>query len=92
MTSFAKETLPVSLEEEMRRSYLDYAMSVIVGALPTRGRVKPVPAGPVRDAEVKTTGTAVKKSDERRRRHRNDHPRDSRVRPIVRLAQTLCAT
>ena len=35
MTSFAKETLPVTLEEEMRRSYLDYAMSVIVGrALP----------------------------------------------------------
>jgi hypothetical protein len=31
-----QETLPVSLEEEMRRSYLDYAMSVIVGrALPT---------------------------------------------------------
>src|SRR5690625_5526252 len=35
MDSFAKETLPVSLEEGMRRSYLDYAMSVIVGrALP----------------------------------------------------------
>ena len=35
MTQFAKETLPTSLEEEMRRSYLDYAMSVIVGrALP----------------------------------------------------------
>ena len=35
MEPFAKETLPVSLEEEMRRSYLDYAMSVIVGrALP----------------------------------------------------------
>ena len=35
MTPFAKETLPISLEEEMRRSYLDYAMSVIVGrALP----------------------------------------------------------
>ena len=35
MDSFAKETLPVSLEQEMRRSYLDYAMSVIVGrALP----------------------------------------------------------
>ena len=28
---FAKETLPISLEDEMRRSYLDYAMSVIVG-------------------------------------------------------------
>src|SRR5260221_230584 len=31
MDQFAKETLPISLEEEMRRSYLDYAMSVIVG-------------------------------------------------------------
>ena len=44
MESFAKETLPVSLEEEMRRSYLDYAMSVIVGrALPdARDGLKPV--------------------------------------------------
>ncbi len=44
MTQFAKETLPISLEEEMRRSYLDYAMSVIVGrALPdTRDGLKPV--------------------------------------------------
>ena len=31
MEQFAKETLPVSLEEEMRHSYLDYAMSVIKG-------------------------------------------------------------
>jgi DNA gyrase/topoisomerase IV subunit A len=31
MDQFAKETLPISLEEEMRRSYLDYAMSVIGG-------------------------------------------------------------
>ncbi len=44
MTDFAKETLPISLEEEMRRSYLDYAMSVIVGrALPdARDGLKPV--------------------------------------------------
>ena len=44
MSQFAKETLPVSLEEEMRRSYLDYAMSVIVGrALPdARDGLKPV--------------------------------------------------
>ncbi|AGW89179.1 MULTISPECIES: DNA gyrase subunit A [Cupriavidus] len=44
MDPFAKETLPVSLEEEMRRSYLDYAMSVIVGrALPdVRDGLKPV--------------------------------------------------
>ncbi|MGL6041181.1 MAG: DNA gyrase subunit A, partial [Deefgea sp.] len=42
--SFAKETIPVSLEEEMRHSYLDYAMSVIVGrALPdVRDGLKPV--------------------------------------------------
>ncbi|MBS1227335.1 MAG: gyrase, subunit [Proteobacteria bacterium] len=41
---FAKETIPVSLEDEMRRSYLDYAMSVIVGrALPdARDGLKPV--------------------------------------------------
>ncbi|MGA0817156.1 MAG: DNA gyrase subunit A, partial [Burkholderiaceae bacterium] len=44
MDSFAKETLPVSLEQEMRKSYLDYAMSVIVGrALPdVRDGLKPV--------------------------------------------------
>ena len=44
MDQFAKETLPISLEEEMRRSYLDYAMSVIVGrALPdARDGLKPV--------------------------------------------------
>jgi DNA gyrase subunit A len=41
---FAKETIPISLEEEMRHSYLDYAMSVIVGrALPdVRDGLKPV--------------------------------------------------
>lgn len=44
MDQFAKETIPVSLEEEMRKSYLDYAMSVIVGrALPdVRDGLKPV--------------------------------------------------
>jgi DNA gyrase subunit A len=44
MDSFAKETLPISLEAEMRSSYLDYAMSVIVGrALPdVRDGLKPV--------------------------------------------------
>ncbi len=44
MNAFAKEMIPVSLEEEMRRSYLDYAMSVIVGrALPDlRDGLKPV--------------------------------------------------
>jgi len=44
MDQFAKETIPISLEEEMRKSYLDYAMSVIVGrALPdARDGLKPV--------------------------------------------------
>ncbi len=44
MDSYAKETLPISLEEEMRRSYLDYAMSVLVRrALPdVRDGLKPV--------------------------------------------------
>jgi DNA gyrase subunit A len=44
MEQFAKETIPISLEREMRRSYLDYAMSVIVGrALPdVRDGLKPV--------------------------------------------------
>jgi len=44
MEHFAKEVLVVSLEEEMRKSYLDYAMSVIVGrALPdVRDGLKPV--------------------------------------------------
>lgn len=42
--AIAQELLPVSLETEMRRSYLDYAMSVIVGrALPdVRDGLKPV--------------------------------------------------
>src|SRR5579863_3912191 len=44
MTEIAREVLPVSLESEMRQSYLDYAMSVIVGrALPdVRDGLKPV--------------------------------------------------
>jgi DNA gyrase subunit A len=44
MTDFAKEILPVNLEDEMKQSYLDYAMSVIVGrALPdVRDGLKPV--------------------------------------------------
>lgn len=44
MTEFAKEVLSVNLEDEMKRSYLDYAMSVIVGrALPdARDGLKPV--------------------------------------------------
>ncbi|MBV6418004.1 MAG: DNA gyrase subunit A [Steroidobacteraceae bacterium] len=44
MADIAREVLPVNLEDEMRRSYLDYAMSVIVGrALPdVRDGLKPV--------------------------------------------------
>ncbi len=44
MTEFAKEILPVNIEDELRQSYLDYAMSVIVGrALPdVRDGLKPV--------------------------------------------------
>ena len=44
MTDFAKEIIPVNIEEEMKQSYLDYAMSVIVGrALPdVRDGLKPV--------------------------------------------------
>ena len=44
MDVFAKETIPVSLEDEMKKSYLDYAMIVIVGrALPdVRDGLKPV--------------------------------------------------
>ncbi|MBW8823068.1 MAG: DNA gyrase subunit A [Xanthomonadales bacterium] len=43
-SDYAKEIIPVNLEDEMRRSYLDYAMSVIVGrALPdVRDGLKPV--------------------------------------------------
>jgi len=44
MVDFAKEVLPISIEEEMKQSYMDYAMSVIVGrALPdVRDGMKPV--------------------------------------------------
>ena len=44
MSDFAKEIIPVHLEDEMKQSYLDYAMSVIVGrALPdVRDGLKPV--------------------------------------------------
>jgi DNA gyrase subunit A len=44
MTEFAREVLPINIEEEMKQSYLDYAMSVIVGrALPdVRDGLKPV--------------------------------------------------
>ncbi len=44
MGDFAKQILPINIEDEMRQSYLDYAMSVIVGrALPdVRDGLKPV--------------------------------------------------
>ena len=44
MGELAKEVSPVNIEDELKRSYLDYAMSVIVGrALPdVRDGLKPV--------------------------------------------------
>ncbi|MDO7653575.1 MAG: hypothetical protein MUQ57_02630, partial [Porticoccus sp.] len=44
MGELAKEVIPVNIEDELRQSYLDYAMSVIVGrALPdVRDGLKPV--------------------------------------------------
>lgn len=44
MSEFAREIIPISLEDEMEQSYLSYAMSVIVGrALPdVRDGLKPV--------------------------------------------------
>jgi len=45
MVYLAKEVIPVNIEDELKQSYLDYAMSVIVGrALPdVRDGLKPVP-------------------------------------------------
>jgi len=45
MSDFAKEILPVNLEDEMRQSYLDYAMSVIVGRALPDVREKICPCG-----------------------------------------------
>ena len=44
MSDFAKEILPINIEEELKQSYLSYAMSVIHGrALPdVRDGLKPV--------------------------------------------------
>ena len=44
MSDLAKEIIPINIEDELRNSYLDYAMSVIVGrALPdVRDGLKPV--------------------------------------------------
>ena len=44
MSDLAREITPVNIEEELKSSYLDYAMSVIVGrALPdVRDGLKPV--------------------------------------------------
>ena len=44
MTDLAREVTPVNIEDELKQSYLDYAMSVIVGrALPdVRDGLKPV--------------------------------------------------
>ena len=44
MSDLAREVTPVNIEDELKQSYLDYAMSVIVGrALPdVRDGLKPV--------------------------------------------------
>ena len=44
MDDIAKEIIPINISEEMKSSYMDYAMSVIVGrALPdARDGLKPV--------------------------------------------------
>ena len=44
MEEFARNLIPVEIEDEMRSSYLDYSMSVIIGrALPdVRDGLKPV--------------------------------------------------
>ena len=44
MDDIAKEIIPINIEEELKSSYMEYAMSVIVGrALPdARDGLKPV--------------------------------------------------
>ena len=74
MTEFAKEIVPVNLEDEMRQSYLDYAMSVIIGrALPdVRERVEQ-PRGEVDVvATVREAGDGVVRGG---RRHGDHRPR-----------------
>lgn len=65
MSDNAKEILPVNIEEELKNSYLDYAMSVIVGrALPdVRDGLKPVHRRVLFAMnELKTTSTSRTKS------------------------------
>ena len=87
MENFAKETLPITLEEEMRRSYLDYAMSVIVGrALPdVRDGLKPVHRRvlfAMHEAEQRLEPAVHEVRAHRRRRDRQVPParRQSRLR------------
>jgi len=85
MDQFAKETLPVSLEEEMRRSYLDYAMSVIVGrALPdVRDGLKPVHRRVLFAMSRRTTyGTALREMRARGRRRPRQIPSSRRQRHL----------
>ena len=58
MGEIAKEILPVNIEEELKQSYLDYAMSVIVGrALPdARDGLKPVHRRVLHHRRVRTFG------------------------------------
>src|SRR5690349_3196998 len=93
MENFAKETLPISLEEEMRRSYLDYAMSVIVGrALPdVRGSSR----CSVRASRKARAGGPASGHRERREAHalrsRSSRNRDTNgaFPPLGRLAESL---
>jgi DNA gyrase subunit A len=96
MGKFAKEILPVNIEDEMKQSYLDYAMSVIVGrALPdVRDGLKPVHRRSL--FAMNELGIAWNKSYKKSARVVGDvlgkyHPHgDSAVYDtIVRMAQTF---
>ena len=81
--AIGKEVFPVNLEDEMRQSYLDYAMSVIVGrALPGRARRPEAGASPraVRDARARQrVEPAVQQVGARRRRRDRQIPPARRV-------------
>ena len=99
MTQFAKETLPISLEREMRRSYLDYAMSVIVGR-PCRMRAMAssqcTGACCSRCTSSTTTGTGPTRSrpvSSGRDRWHHPHGDSAVYDTIVRMAQdSRCVT
>ena len=101
MAEIAREILPVNLEDEMRQSYLDYAMSVIVGrALPdVRDGLKPVHRRVLH--AMRELGNdwnkAYKKSRARRRRRHRQIPPARRHRRVRRAwcawrSRSRCAT